>query len=122
MKKLLSIISILIAILLLGNFKNSQAQDEAPVFAGQPVYPNVFFIFDTSESMNEVPYRNQYGAAYKVSWWRWKYAIKTDENGNPLYTGDGFQRIPIPNEKMTLTLILTSPGEIIRKANYFRLK
>ena len=99
MKKLLSIISILIAILLLGNFKNSQAQDEAPVFAGQPVYPNVFFIFDTSESMNEVPYRNQYGAAYKVSWWRWKYAIKTDENGNPLYTGDGFQRYTHPERK-----------------------
>jgi len=72
------------------------AQEEVPQFAGVPVFPNVFFIFDNSDSMNEVPYKNQYGAAYQVSWWRWKYAIKLDQYGNPLYSGEGFQRYTNP--------------------------
>jgi len=66
--------------------------DDTPFFAGDTGLPNVMFIFDNSDSMQDVPYPRKDGSPLRPSW-RWRYGvyvdpdgtIAEDENGNVKY-------------------------------------
>ena len=56
--------------------------DDIPFFAGETGLPNVMFIFDNSDSMQDVPYLRKDGNTLRPSW-RWRYGVKDED-------GDGF--------------------------------
>ena len=91
--------------------------EEVPQFAGVPVFPSVFFIFDSSDSMNEVPYRTQYGGAYVVSSWRWQDAIRLDSNGNPIKDATGATKYKTVGDAIE-ELIHVLTGEVSDEKQY----
>ncbi|MCD6561287.1 MAG: VWA domain-containing protein [Deltaproteobacteria bacterium] len=55
--------------------------DIVPFFAGAEGNPNIMFIFDNSDSMQDVPYFRKDGRNVRPSGWRWRRGVKVDEDG-----------------------------------------
>ncbi len=81
--------------------------DDVPFFAGDTGNPNVFFIFDNSDSMQDCPYLRINGNTYRP-WTYWRRGvvienghIKEDANGNIVYDNGKY---------ITTSNVLTLPG------------
>jgi len=55
--------------------------DIVPFFAGAEGNPNIMFIFDNSDSMQDVPYFRKDGRNVRPSGWQWRRGVKVDEDG-----------------------------------------
>lgn len=73
-----------LGVLLLTWMKYLQAE-EIPFFRAEPQYPNVFIIFDNSDSMQDVPYLSVDGVSVRPSGRRWQENVVLD--GNKRVTG-----------------------------------
>ncbi len=70
---------------------NMQAlAEEPPFFRAEPQYPNVFIIFDNSDSMQDVPYLTTTGVSVRPSGRQWQQnvvldsgRVQLDGSGNP---------------------------------------
>lgn len=66
---------------LLSSVGTSRAgDDDVPFFVGSTGLPNVLFIFDNSDSMQDVPYLRKDGSTLRPSW-RWRYGVTIDTDG-----------------------------------------
>lgn len=79
MGKILSVY-LLLAGMLSGGIAEA-VDDDIPFFAGANGLPNVMFIFDNSDSMQDVPFLRKDGRPLRPSGWRWRYGVQVDADG-----------------------------------------
>lgn len=63
--------------------------DDTPFFAGATGLPNIMFIFDNSDSMQDVPYPRKDGNTLRPSGWEWRRGVKADADGTVAETSSG---------------------------------
>ncbi len=66
----------------------SAVDDDVPFFAGNTGNPNVFLIFDNSDSMQDSPYLRDDGNTYRPSTY-WRRGVTVDGNGTIAEDGNG---------------------------------
>ncbi len=87
------------------------ADDDIPFFVGTVGAPNIMFIFDNSNSMQDIPYLKPDGNTVTPSGLRWRRGVKlnadntvqVDASNNPVYDDDAFPTEvinPIPEQTL----------------------
>ena len=77
------VVNIICTIMLLFTFTGSlwALDDDNPFFAGSTGLPNVMFIFDNSDSMQDLPYLRKDGSPLRPSGWKWRTGVYVDPDG-----------------------------------------
>ncbi len=86
--KIFKTLGIYLAIFFMAAGIASAVDDDVPFFAGNTGNPNVFLIFDNSDSMQDSPYLRDDGNTYRPSTY-WRRGVTVDGNGTIAEDGNG---------------------------------
>lgn len=113
MEKRVHILSALIAVCLIGLLTSTgvsrAADDDIPFFAGATGLPNVFFIFDNSDSMQDLSYPRKDGSTVRPNGWQWRRGVVVDDDGTIAEDANG--NILYDNSKFVSEEELILPGQ-----------
>ncbi len=75
------VLALALSIVISSNTIVKAGDDDVPFFVGATGLPNVLFIFDNSDSMQDLPYLRKDGSTVRPNWWRWRRGVKVDADG-----------------------------------------
>jgi hypothetical protein len=86
-RSIIMVLCVMMGLLVLAGV-SSAGDDDTPFFAGDTGLPNVMFIFDNSDSMQDSPFLRKDGNTYRPSAY-WRRGVKVDADGTIAENADG---------------------------------